>query len=188
MFPDHEIVNFGQGTCLAFIMKLGYTACQLGLLRGRHHEAFLEGGARPWLSGLSRFATGPRRSRNGPSGQYDPCGRSFALPRSRLRDEREKRAGTSPKGMPHAAMRCANQKSPRWSAGGEPPSLGGAAPLMVPRASVMTRKPGAQRGTRAPAGAPPTPYGGSGNDATRPRSDAGEKERKGKGLEMKRRR
>src|SRR5262249_18696679 len=70
---------------------------------------------------LSPLATGPRRSRNGPSGQYDPCGRSFALARSRLRDEREKSAGTSPKGMPHAAMRCASQKSPRWSAGGEPP-------------------------------------------------------------------
>src|SRR5262249_22283852 len=32
---------------------------------------------------------------------------------------------------------------------------------------------GCARGTRAPTGAPPSPWGG-GNDATRPRSDAGE--------------
>ena len=57
---DHEIVNFAQGLILAFILKLDYMTCQLGLLRGRHHEAFLQGGARPWLSRLNPVGNGPR--------------------------------------------------------------------------------------------------------------------------------
>src|SRR5262249_8081206 len=99
------------------------------------------------------------------------------LARSRER-ERRRKPRASPKGTAaHAAKRLRDQKSPRWSAGGAPPSLRGQAPLMVPRVPaswhanrVLTRHPGADRRSA-------TPLSGRGNDATRPAAMRGRREK-----------
>src|SRR5262249_12083160 len=111
--------------------------------------------------------------------RYDPCEGPSHLARSRER-ERRRKPRASPKGTAaQAAKRLRDQKSPRWSAGGAPPSLRGQVPHWCPACQRHGTQTGCSRGTRAPTGAPPSPLSGRGNDATRPRSDAGD-ERKEK--------
>ena len=65
--------------------------------RGRLPEAVLFGGTRCGCPGHP-VSNRPGRSDNGPSGQYDPRGRRFALTRRRVRSGREKRSRREPEG------------------------------------------------------------------------------------------
>src|SRR5262245_10831878 len=114
-------------------------------------EAFLQGGARSWLSRLPRFATAPGGRTTVLRVNYDPRERSFPLTRSPpgTRGRRKPARARRECRMRQSVVRCTNRHGGARERRDISRLMSGRLEC-APRVPVMARTAGCSRGTRAP--------------------------------------